>query len=403
MRTLLNLKQFSALFVLCCSLTFATGADAQTAPAATTDLNQLVAPIALYPDPLVADILAAATYPSQIVDASSWEQQHPGLQGQQLADYVDLQTWDPSVKSLTQFASVLQSMNANLSWTSALGDAYANQPDAVMNAIQVMRQRAQSAGTLYSTNQQTVTGQDQAISIEPVDPELMYLPAYDPWLVYGDPLATYPGWVGVPGVFYGGPDLYFGWGLGIGVLAGAAWGWHHWGFDWHDHRMLHDHSPFITRGPTFAHHDEGPGHVDHRDGEPGRIADRGGRSAAGAGAIGRVTRAPGRAVAPTNAFSGFDHGGVVRGFAARGRSSVGQGFQGGNLAGGGFHGGAGFGGSVAHAGGGFAGGGMHGGGGFAGGGMHGGGGFAGGGMHGGGGFGGGGGGGHGGGGGGGHR
>ena len=113
-------------------------------------LQQLVAPIALYPDALVAQILAASTYPTEIVEADRWMQQNPDLKGQQLGDEVDKQSWDPSVKALTQFPSVLANLDKNLSWTSSLGDAYVNQQQAVMDAVQVMRQRAQQAGNLKS-------------------------------------------------------------------------------------------------------------------------------------------------------------------------------------------------------------------------------------------------------------
>ena len=125
-----------------------------------------MAPIALYPDPLVAQILAASTYPSEIVEAWRWMRQS-GLKGAQLANAVDPQPWDPSVKALTQFPSVLDNMNKNLHWTSALGDAYVNQQEDVLNAVQVLRQRAQVAGNLQNTSQQTVTTQGQTIAIEP--------------------------------------------------------------------------------------------------------------------------------------------------------------------------------------------------------------------------------------------
>src|SRR5271165_4941190 len=123
-------------------------------------LQQLVAPIALYPDSLVAQILAASTFPEQVVVADRWLQAHPDLKGDALGQAVDQQPWDPSVKALTAFPSVLGNMDKNLSWTSSLGDAYYNQGQDVMDAIQVMRQRAQQAGTLKSTPQQTVTAQD---------------------------------------------------------------------------------------------------------------------------------------------------------------------------------------------------------------------------------------------------
>ena len=120
-------------------------------------LQQLVAPIALYPDSLVAQILAASTFPEQIVEADRWVQEHPGLKGEALGQAVDQQPWDPSVKALTAFPSVLGNMDKNLTWTSSLGDAYYNQQQDVMDAVQAMRQRAQEAGNLKTTPQQTVT------------------------------------------------------------------------------------------------------------------------------------------------------------------------------------------------------------------------------------------------------
>ena len=119
-------------------------------------LQQLVAPIALYPDSLVAQILAASTFPEQVVEADRWVQAHPDLKGEDLGKAVDQQPWDPSVKALAAFPSVLGNMDKNLSWTSSLGDAYYNQQQDVMDAVQVMRQKAQDAGNLKSTPQQTV-------------------------------------------------------------------------------------------------------------------------------------------------------------------------------------------------------------------------------------------------------
>ena len=120
-------------------------------------LQQLVAPIALYPDSLVAQILAASTFPEQVVDTDEWVQSHPGLKDEALAQAVNQMWWDPSVKALVAFPSILGNMDKNLSWTSSLGDAYYNQEQGVMDAIQVMRRRAQEAGHLNSTPEQTVT------------------------------------------------------------------------------------------------------------------------------------------------------------------------------------------------------------------------------------------------------
>src|SRR5467141_3387231 len=141
--------------------------------------QQLVAPIALYPDSLVAQILTASTFPEQVVEADQWVQAHPDLKDDALGQAVDQQPWDPSVKALSAFPSVLGNMDKNLAWTSSLGDAYYNQQQDVMDAVQVMRQRAQQAGTLKDTPQQTVSTQDSSIEIDPASPDVVYVPAYD--------------------------------------------------------------------------------------------------------------------------------------------------------------------------------------------------------------------------------
>jgi hypothetical protein len=212
-------------------------------------LQQLVAPIALYPDSLVAQILTASTFPEQVVEADQWVQAHPDLKDDALGQAVDQQPWDPSVKALSAFPSVLGNMDKNLSWTSSLGDAYYNQQQDVMDAVQVMRQRAQEAGNLKTTDQQTVTTQDSTIIIEPASPEIVYVPAYDPWVVYGGPIVAWPGWYPYPGIWYGGPYLSFGVGYGIGYFGGYGWGWHHWGSDWHNRVVIHDHES-TTLGAT---------------------------------------------------------------------------------------------------------------------------------------------------------
>src|ERR1700733_10191857 len=151
----------------------------QTPQAAQTawssdELHQLVAPIALYPDALVAQIVAAASYPTEVVEADRWMQQNSGLKGADLATAANSQSWDPSVKALTQFPSVLAMLDKNLSWTSALGEAYVNQPQNVLDAVQVMRQRAQEAGNLKSTPQEAVTTEGETIVIQPTEPDVVY-------------------------------------------------------------------------------------------------------------------------------------------------------------------------------------------------------------------------------------
>jgi uncharacterized membrane protein YgcG len=232
---------------------FAASAAQAAQPA--EQLDQLVAPVALYPDALLAQVLAASTYPDEIADAAGWMRKNSSLKGSQLADAVDAQAWDPSVKALTQFPSVLANMGENRSWTSALGEAYMNQPGSVMQEIQVLRQRAQAAGALRSTSQQSVTAEDRTIVIQPANPAVVYVPAYDPWLVYGKPILAYPGWVGVPGIYYAGPGLYWGPGFDIGLFAGFGWGWHHWGFDWQHHALMHDHAPWRSHIAALGHFD----------------------------------------------------------------------------------------------------------------------------------------------------
>jgi uncharacterized membrane protein YgcG len=305
-------------------------APAQPVPApapqqSTQDLDQLVAPIALYPDALVAQILAAATYPSQIVVADRWLQQHQDLKGDALAKAVDAQSWDPGVKALTQYPGLLGMMDKNLSWTSSLGEAYENGQQNVLDAVQVMRRRAQQAGNLKSTQQESVTTQGNTIVIEPANPQVVYVPEYDPWVVYGDPLAFYPGWIGVPGFFFDGPGIGFGVGIGIGLFGGFGWGWHSWGADWHGHGVMHGGHPYASHSRDFGNRNGfGGGHAGfgHSAGSShgGSFAHAGGSGATHGGASSGTH---------SGAFSGFTHGGDARSFSSRGRASFGGGSHGG--------------------------------------------------------------------------
>jgi hypothetical protein len=364
-------------FLLACSILLATGPQVlvaqqadqptsqsagQTAQGTPEELQQLVAPIALYPDALVAQILAASTYPTQVVEADRWLQKHSKPNGDKQDKDVDKQSWDPSVKALTQFPSVLANMDTNLSWTSALGDAYFNQRQDVMTAIQVMRERAQAAGTLKSTPQQTVTTQGQTIVIEPAEPQVVYVPTYDPWLVYGAPLPIFPGY------YYDGfldyPYVSFGLGIGIGLGLGFGWGWHSWGFDWGHHDVVFNHAPFVSHSHIFANRSGiMGGHGDFRGFDRGPGFDRGQGLAnhdIGRDSIGRSPtpsigsdqhdlrgfgQARSDAGSRSGAFSGFGEGGNERGFLSRGESSFGGGhgfgFGGGHGFGSGMRGGGG--------------------------------------------------------------
>src|SRR5712671_3947360 len=215
----------------------ATTAPVQAAQQTPEQLQQLVALIALYPDALVAQILAASTYPDQVVEAERWMQQHSNLERDALWTQVDQQQWDPSVKALTQFPTVLANLDKNITWTSGLGDAYTNQQQEVMNAVQVMRQRAQKAGNLNTTPEQNVVSQGSTIIIQPVNPEVVYVPEFDPWLAYGPAVVAYPGWYPYTGLYIGGPGIFFGEGFGMGYVGAFGWGWPNWGFDWAGRRV----------------------------------------------------------------------------------------------------------------------------------------------------------------------
>lgn len=332
-----HFRQVLALFVSACLLGAQdTSQPPQAAQQSPEQLEQLVAPIALYPDALVAQILPAATYPEQIVEAAKWMGERKDLQADQLAKEVDGEPWDASVKALTQFPAVLANMNKNLAWTSELGDTYLNQQQEVAQAIQSMRVRAKQAGNLGSSAQQTVKTKGQNIVIEPAEADVMYVPQYDPWLVYGAPLAVFPGWYPYPGLFLDGPGIGFGLGFGVGMFAGFGWGWHHWDFDWHHHgRVVYNHNTYISHSTTMVNRNgfhSGRGGFNRGPGERfgGHEGFHGGAPSHGFTGM------------HSGAFSGFGHGGVARDNSFRGHTSFGGfhsgGFHGG---GGGFHGGGG--------------------------------------------------------------
>jgi len=208
------------------------------APLSVEQLDALVAPIALYPDALVAQVLAAATNPDQVSYADNWLAQNKNLTGTALAQAIDQQAWDPSVKALTQFPSVLDNLAHNLSWTSSLGQAFANQQPDVMAAVQTMRSRAQAAGTLQSNSQIAVTQPAaNTIVIQPANPQVVYVPQYNPAIVYGSPVVV-PLYVPPP-VPVASVGVFFGSGVTVGATFGGGgwgggfgWGWHAWNVNW---------------------------------------------------------------------------------------------------------------------------------------------------------------------------
>jgi hypothetical protein len=225
----------------------------QYTPLPPEQLDKLVAPIALYPDALVAQILAASAYPTQIVEADRMARENPGLKGQDLAEEVDRQDWDPSVKSLVEFPTVLANLDRDLSWTSELGEAYQNQPDDMMQAIQYLRHKAHDAGNLRSTPQERVYEQGPNVDIQPADPNVVYVPAYNPAYVYGFPVGLWPGFY--PWWGFGGPAISFGFGFPISPFFGFGWGWHGWGIGWGFHGgIFFGGHPYAFRSGAFYSH-----------------------------------------------------------------------------------------------------------------------------------------------------
>jgi hypothetical protein len=197
------------------------------------ELDGLVAPIALYPDPLISQILVAATYPLEVVEAYQWLQRNPALSGPALTQTVATQNWDPSIQALVMFPDVLKRLNEDVAWTTSLGNALLNQQADVMNAIQRMRLSAEQAGRLVSTPQQQVIRTYDAgqtiVEIVPANPEVIYVPVYDPVWVWG-PAVYYPyaHWYYPPvrsGLFFsvGIPIRGF---IGFGWTGWGGWGWH---------------------------------------------------------------------------------------------------------------------------------------------------------------------------------
>jgi hypothetical protein len=196
------------------------------------ELDQILAPIALYPDPLLSQILMASTYPLEVVQAARWSRSNSHLQGQDAVRAVESMDWDPSVKSLAAFPQILLRMDERLDWTQRLGEAFLAQEPQVMDTIQGLRRRAEAAGNLRSSDQLRVTQQGEAIYIEPPAPEIVYVPYYDPTVVYGPwwSPAYPPVYWGPPPGYYAGPVYSpgFFWGSGIVISTGFFFGHCDW-------------------------------------------------------------------------------------------------------------------------------------------------------------------------------
>ena len=227
----------------------------QMQPISPDQLTQLVAPIALYPDGLVAQILAASTYPAQIAAAAQWIRSMGGASPEQIAAATEAQSsWDPSIKALTAFPQVLEGLASNLQWTTSLGNAYYNQPQDVLQTIQVMRQRAEEAGNLQSTPQEEVTENQGAIDIAPTNPQVVYVPTYNPWAVYGQPVTPYQGFsfLSAADSFIGSSAVQFGLSFLTNAFMHTPWGFLGWGLDWLAHSVLFNHDSYYTHSASVS-------------------------------------------------------------------------------------------------------------------------------------------------------
>jgi hypothetical protein len=353
-------------------------------PFTPEQLDQLLAPIALYPDALLSQTLMAATYPLEVVEAARWTQANPNLKGDAAVQAVKTKDWDVSVKSLVAFPQTLSMMNNNLDWTQKLGDAMIGQQKDVADSIQRLRAKAAAAGNLKTTPQQKVTtqtsGSNSAIVIEPANPEVVYVPYYNPTWAYGPwPYPAYPPVYYPPPPNYGAA-LATGMMFGVGVAAGAAmfggwhWGWSGggWGasyttvnvnratsisvnnFDanrYRDGQWQHDPAhrdgvPYRTSAERERYNQARPG-AQQREQFRGQAANREAGTAANRDAAanrGAEQRPEARGSENrSSAFDGVDRGGQVNRDYDRGRSSWGdRSFDrggGGFERGGGFHGG----------------------------------------------------------------
>jgi hypothetical protein len=267
MRRLSAVSAFLALALL----SFTTTAPAQEQPSppqpqaqtpavpqqvwSADQLDNLVAPVALYPDPLLSQVLVASTYPLEVVEASQWLQRNRNLQGQALIDAAKQQPWDPSLQALVAVPDALAKLNQDIRWTTDLGNAFLAQEADVMSAVQRMRARAEADGHLSSTPQQTVTtdtqGGQQVIVIQPANPQVIYVPTYDPYYIWGAPL-----WGYYPPLYYPAFGFGFGPGFNLGFCFGGWSGWFGWGWypNWFGHSVYVNNYFFHQYGYHYGYH-----------------------------------------------------------------------------------------------------------------------------------------------------
>ena len=223
-------------------------------PLGTEQLEQLVAPVALYPDALLAQVLTAATYPDQVSYVDQWVRAQGGAPPEEIAAGADQTNWDPSLKALTAFPQVLALMAQNLPWTTDLGNAYYNQPQDVLGAVQAMRARAQAAGNLQSSPQEAVSYSQGNIELAPANQNMVHVPSYNPWSVYGQSVSPYPGFslLGTISQFLGSSPVSYGLGILMNVFNHTPWGWLSWGLSWLTQSVLFQHNGYFSHSATVV-------------------------------------------------------------------------------------------------------------------------------------------------------
>ncbi len=279
--------------------------DQETAKLAPQELDSLVAPIALYSDPLLAQTLAASTYPLEVIQLQQWMAKNTNLKDKALADAVAKQPWDPSVQGLVMYPDVVTRMSDNIQWTSDLGNAFLAQQSDVMDAVQRMRAKAQGTGNLKTSAQQvveteTVPSGKQVIKIEQASPDVVYVPSYDPTVVYGPPPPAYPYYPYTYPGYVPGTALMWGTGIALGAAAWGAWGGHWGNCDWNGGNVKINNNYNYNKNNNFNRNvnRQGQGNWQHNPQHRGNApyGDRntankfGGRGPGGAGGVGGAGR-----------------------------------------------------------------------------------------------------------------
>src|SRR5436309_1864401 len=242
-------------------------------------LDSLVAPIALYPDPLLAQTLAASTYPLELIQLQQWLLKNPGLKDKALADAVAKQSWDPSIQAMAGLPDVVKRLADDIQWTTDLGNAFLAQQNDVMDAVQRMRKKAQDSGNLKSTEQQKVETKviesKSVIVVEQANPQVVYVPSYDPVVVWGPPVYPYPPiYYPPPGYYAAGLAISFGVGVMMGAFWGGGWGW---GCGWSNNNININNNNNFNRNSNIGGNRNNIGNGNRPSQQPGRDGIGGGR------------------------------------------------------------------------------------------------------------------------------